>query len=289
MRNLKHIKLFEDHNQEEIVFDKGKDPIHDKPMHVHIIDALEELSRKSPTTLTSNKRTTEYTEDNTLITGAVKILRNEDEYQVDMSDIIDFVSEFYLGDNKQPSYWNNKLAKELIDDETRPGNIIEILSERISFNPDVLTKKGDKAYNDFLIDKVSEKISEFEDNIQVEDNLIKVYRAIKFTRKKDKDPYEVIVKEFGRLGNYWSWEQGTEEPYWADNDGETFTICALARPEDVNWLSTIAKNAYGLNYEKEIELKNNVWVKVYAIQPWENNNKPGNKIVELEEPLIVKS
>lgn len=286
---MKHIRLFEYHYQEEIMFDKGMDPIHDKPTHVHIIDALEELSRKSPSRLTSMKSITDYTNDETLIKDAVEILRNHDEYQVDMSDIIDFVFEFYIGPEKQPKYWNNKLVKELLNDEDRPENIAEIISERISYNPDILTKIGDKAYNDFLIDKVTDKIETFVDNVEVENNLIKIYRAIKFTKKKKKDTYEIIVDEFGRLGNYWSWEQGTEEPYWADGKGEVYTIHALARPEDVNWLSTIAKNAYGLNYEKEVELKNNVWVKVYAIQPWSNNLKQDEKIIKLEEPLIVKS
>ncbi len=287
---MKYIKLFEDHWQTEIPFD-GKASIHDKPIHVHVIDALEAMSKGSPSALVTSHTAKEYINNEQILESVVSALlgnQKGDDFQLDMGDIMDFAWR-YWNVEEYSTYWNMEEANDIVDKEDELSSQIEALAERISYNRDVFTAEGEEAYKEYIEDLVSDKNSDFYNSIEEDEHgLIKIYRAINFPYNTEiMDTYEIIMDQFGRLGVYWSYEHGKEEAYLGET-GDTFTVCALVRPEDINWKNTIIKTAYGLSYEKEIETKENVWVQVYAIEQWKEHG--GVRTPEnFEEPLIVRA
>ena len=104
----------------------------------------------------------------------------------------------------------------------------------------------------------------------------------------------MIVKDFKKIGQFWTWKEGAEDVYNghdAPDDGLTVTLYGSCRPEDVDWATVLAANSGDLAEEKEITIKNRSFVKVIGFRVWDGGNHGykhhDGKFVKLETPLIV--
>ena len=91
MKRIKSFKMFEDHVQGELIFQKDGDPIKDKPQHVQLLDALQEFADKTKFKgkFESKGKYTDYLTDDVKM-KAVTTLLNLDE-----NTIMDFYFAFF--------------------------------------------------------------------------------------------------------------------------------------------------------------------------------------------------
>ena len=290
---MRFIKTFEDHNQGEIPF-TGKDPIHGKPAHVHLIDALESMDKKK------NKKA--IPKPGSYMPYVKKSMSSAlEEYKKDAIDmdytglLLTFANDYSIAKNGKiidATIWNKKFFdKNDIDVDQDDNQIIDDLEK---YEPkEFLTAKGLELYDDIVKSEFKNLIEDFLERFEDESpssGLINVYRAVSLGKDAldsdgggYEDIYDLITKGYSGVGYYWSWKKGGETPYRGEwNHKDVFSIYGKVSPHDIDWTATLYKNAYGLRDEREIELKNKVNVQVYAFQLWEPK-----KLIELENPVIV--
>lgn len=274
-KKLTYIKrLNEFRNQLEIPFD-GKHPLKDKPVHVHIIDALKYLASKNHITYLSGAHSgKDYLTDENYEAACDWMDKNQeyDDYQI----AYDFCSRSH-GD---PDIF----LEEFLDEDAH-----SLTDSLIEGYEDILTEKGAEMYNNAKKSEFKGIVNgNFEDVINDCDDLLNVYRAINYhfeptIEKEAKDLFEQITKEYGGVGSYWSWEEGAEHPHNGYNpNGEEFSLYGRVSLDDIDWVATIGKNAWNLKEEKEIQINNTASVEIYGIK----HIKSG-KFVPISPALIV--
>ena len=95
------------------------------------------------------------------------------------------------------------------------------------------------------------------------------YNKDKFKHNGMNDFYRYLKRNYGGVGPYWTWRPGNSDAYCSNGYGEGDTHIILkgyVDPKDVNWVDTLLKNAYGLNYEQEIEINNGAIIEVDRIE-----------------------
>lgn len=289
---MKHLKLFENFLNEyrfqmEIPFD-NKLSIHNKPVHVHIKDALKEMKTK---TKPENYKSYIKNIDSILNKEAFDEAKHDFLYDEDNDNnyyIVEFLHDNNFDDVDYKNYYNEKFFK--IAEEDFNGDFYDLADNLFSYEArftefrDYLTKEGIEAFNKFLEDKFENLIDDFIYNIKVDDDgLINVYRAMTIGKGASKDAFENMIKH-NRVGIYWSWDESAAEAHsgsWGD-DYKLFYFYGKVKPENVNWKITLYKNVYSLSDEREIQIEEFEEVLLYDIK-----NEDGKSINI--EPVVVEA
>lgn len=279
---MKYIKKINEYRgQLTIPFD-SKHPLHDKPIHFHVVDALEELSNK-----TKEKPDKYYSDD----TNIKKYC--EDAYEQALENYKNLDEEPYMAAKYMFYYYppleNQELYnKDIIEDAKQAEHQDELYYEYIDILEENLTKKGEKIYYDKILQKCFDyELEEYDicNSIKLdEDGLINVWRAISYDpddHKKDKDLYELIM-DYGGVGVYWSYDEKEAESHCGSYCENTYLLHGKVKPEYVNWVGTLYKSAYNLKQEREIELKEGTEILIYKITLYTND-----KEIPLKNEIVV--
>lgn len=262
--------IFEYRKQLELPF-QGKDPLHDKPIHVHVIDALKDIKiNKDPDNYkTSNSNINHYINKN-MEQGFEKFKYDDLMYTEPLEDFM--INLFPPNDYEE--LYNHDFLEQLKNDD-----IINDIPQVIgNFNCEnlnkYLTDEGIKIFENKVKRELYEdrlESSGFYDGIlQDDDGLILIWRSVVFSKGNRQDSYQNIL-DYRGLGEFWSWDIEGAEAHWGQEvNGLELIIHAKVKPENVDWGETLYKNSYYLNYEMEINIKNKSNVLVYML------SKPGS-------------
>ena len=280
MKRIKSFKMFEDHVQGELIFQKDGDPIKDKPQHVQLLDALQEFADKTKFKgkFESKGKYTDYLTDDVKM-KAVTTLLNLDENTI-MDFYFAFFQEFPVEDNEK--FYNKEWFKE-----NDIGLDYKSLSYNLDYNldySDILTKKGNQIFQNFKPNQADAFCEEngLIDALDDADNEgVSIYRA--FVIKGDRDVYDKLIKSYTGAGYYWSFDEKGAEAHGSDGQGIQYTFFGKVRLQDINWEQTYYKSVYSLRNEMEIEINADAVVKIEKIETRDNKKLP------LEEPLYVSA
>jgi hypothetical protein len=294
--------IFEDRQQLEIPFHKkagAAASVHDKPNHVHVLDALEDMNVMDPDKYHSVgdfRETWENSKDE-----AYEMFEKDPGDNWEGEYLYDFVAK-YEPWNDEDKVWNRKYVKEQeFDTETDINKVVDEVTNTMKFDKDtdiktVFTPHGRKVWNEFVREEFFERVDQngVYDDVEYcydhsDKGLIDVWRAVDYViekgeKKMFKDIFVKITKGYRGAGVYWSWDEKSAQTYWGSSTGGklSLTLCGRVSIEDVDWPDTIYKNGYYLKEEKEIRIKDKGNVLIYGY-------KLGNekKVIELETPFVV--
>jgi hypothetical protein len=298
---MKHLlSLNEFRNQLEIPF-FDKHPLHGKPTHVHIIDALEDMANElkiKPEDYKSDWDTDSIVDAwNFKKKGAFREYQEHILYSIDnITDInYEFLNDYDVKTNVQ-DYINETdityFSEEIVDYvRANPDCSTQDITEEFDlFNElrNYLSEDGFEIWKNESMEKTFDnKTDDFYalgtiKDEQTEEGLIPIYRAISYTKDEFVDTYHKI-RSFDAVGIFWSYEESGAEPHNGGVDN-CFVLYGLVKPEYINWESTIYKSAYELNEEREIELNHDVPVLIYKIKEYRSKIE-----VKMRTPLVVKA
>lgn len=265
---MKYIKpIYEFRQQLELPFD-NKHPLHGKPTHVHVKDALEDIKLKeNPDNYTSDANIDELYKKH--YNDALNLYLESWGWNEPPQDLMyNFINSYPISDNME--LYSSEFINDLKSDDINIDDNYEVCNNIIYDELDYeycLTKRGERElFSDFAKDQFESDLDthDFLYSLEKDENgLIFIWRAIDFSEGSKNDVYENIL-EYGKVGIYWSWEERGAEPHGSIG-GETYILCAKVKPEYVNWTNTIYKNAYRLKDEMEIELQKDTKVLLYDI------------------------
>jgi hypothetical protein len=249
-----------------IPFDNAH-PLHGKPEHVHLVDALKQMdmdSKYDPETFSSHKSPKKLYQENYL-QGLALFLYNID-------DVWDYSRVF--DEMKDDDYWEREFPETM--------DVLDIES--------FLNSAGKERFKELMSSVFSDNISEYDfvDNLEIDDDgLISVYRAITLTKESSSDVFLNMVNRYKGIGLYWSWSEDGAVPHggWKGVQHLTYYFHGKVRPEDILWPWTIYKNGYGMKYEKEIELREEVPILVEEV----STVVSGKKVVLNDRPYMSNS
>lgn len=267
---MKHIlTLNEYRNQLEIPFD-NRHPLHDKPTHVHILDALLKMSKKvmDVNEYTSNYNSSAiYDKWDENVDGAFELMK---AYIINSGGLMDmyvlFINEYTPTDH--PDYYIDDI-KDMIEN----GDNDEKIIDKFDLYNDLetyLSEDGKEMFNEdeFVEKYFGQNIEEtrvydiLADNI-TPNGLIPIWRAMSYDKGDSVDTYTNIIK-FDGTGIFWSYDFDGAEAHWGGR-GEVFILHGLVNPDYINWTKTIFKSAYPLNHEKEVELEPKKEILIYKV------------------------
>jgi hypothetical protein len=236
---MNYIKSINEYRyQLEIPFD-GKDPLYDKPEHINVLDAIKQMAintKKDVNKFKSNEPNLDYY-FNKHKDDAMERFANDDA-TIESLDLGYYLSNWFDEDDM----WIETDGLEDMDDWELYNN---------------LSSDGLVLYDNFIIDRFYECLDEFDfmwyiKNNQNDKGLVRIWRAMTISKGKFKDEFENMIS-YGGVGYYWSW---AEEGAIAHGgfQGNTYIISGWVRPENINWVETIYKNAWSLRDEMEIEV-----------------------------------
>lgn len=259
--------------------------------HEHVRDALVDL-KSMPTAQYYSKISDLGRHISQFMDAAFDMAMKDDNFDEHIS-----MFSYNYGPDENPEYWNQAWLSELMEFEGLES--IGDLDDTTVFDAfkndspkSVLTEEGLQKFNEYsreVFDGLVEDMTyEVERSFGAnEDGLIDIWRSVSYVKKSPagnhKDIYYAIVKGYRGVGVYWSWDQKKAEAYWGESGGHELILHAMVRPEDVDWTETLFKSAYGLREEREIRVKNGGSVMVVGVE-----DPKAGKIVELEEPIVVK-
>lgn len=266
---MKHIQSINEYRfQLEIPFD-NKHPLHGKPAHVHLLDALKQIdTKKDPDDYYSTEDIEELWKENE---KGARIMYDRDTdgngYPYPVKD--KFIRLFPI--SRFPEYYHVDETDDIDEDNIDSH----------------LTDEGEKALDSVYSEYFDEVVDELGGKWQMiknqdENGLIHIYRAITLYKNGWNDEFERIIKKYNGVGVYWSWCEDGAEPHSGGVSDKTFTIYGKVKPEYVDWESTIYKSAYDLKDEKEVEVKYDAEVLIYGIGKYGTS-----KFIELDPPIIV--
>jgi hypothetical protein len=293
MKHLLSYKLFEDRAQLEIPFG-GKDPLHDKPDHVHIKDALESMHSMDPRQFKSSDKLERAWQE--AYPKALEIFKRNPAEEGSNDVILDFVKDHYREDiwNKHIPQWVANYVENNHQQDLKKFGVdymayvraMEKFGVEESLNP-----KGqqllDARYKE-VFDHNLEKNGIYRaisNSYKKNGGLIDVWRAINY-RKGDsaKDLFEEITGRYKGVGFFWSWKRQGAVVYWmAERGGTQVIMHGKVRIDDVDWMSTIYKGSYFLNNEDEIALHEETGMVLI------NSFELEGKTVSLDYPVVVST
>jgi hypothetical protein len=291
MKHLLTYKLFEDRAQLEIPFG-GIDPLHGKPEHVHIKDALESLRSMDPRQFKSTMKLERAWEE--AYPKALEIFKRNPAEEGTNDVVTDFIK-----DNWQQDIWAKNvpvLVRQMEDDNTdhkrkeeKYATYINV-TERLGIE-EALNKKGlqllDQRYKE-VFDRNLDKNGVYKAillSYKKNGGLIDVWRAINYRKGASaRDLYEEILGKYKGVGFFWSWKRQGAIVYWmADRGGTQVVMHGRVRVDDVDWMSTIYKGSYYLRSEDEIALHEETGKVMISSFEMEG------KAVRLDTPVVVST
>jgi len=253
MKFLKTINEYR--NQMEIPFD-GKDPILDKPQHIHVVDAIKHLS--------VNKNTNTF-------------FSSRDVIKKSFYDNLQAGFELFLTDNSDNDYYIDGFVNNLNSED---------------YNYYVETGEYDHSkFSDYMYREFESNLEthDFYDNMVVnERGLIRIWRAISITKDGEIDEFTKITKKYDGVGIFWTWDKDYAYPYSGSVFGGTYILSALIKPEDINWEMTIYKNSYDLKDEREIEVNPGCFLIVDGIYKTDRRSG-GNKVLINDQTWVIRA
>ena len=293
--NEKLITTINEYRQQlEIPFD-GKHPLHDKPLHVHILDALSDMDKENG--VKEENYYSDWTSSDISNAWISNTNNAYEEYKQHMltSDNTDINYEFLNMydpiDNEE--YFNEEINNYITENDLEKythNNVINIIENfDLYYELDLyLSNEGRKVLEDEIIPYMFDKYQDeyncqyiLEQNM-TDDGLVPLYRAINYDKGDKKDTYENIINH-SNVGIFWSFEHDGAIPH-GGGIGKTMILTALIKPEYINWEHTIYKSAWDLREEKEVEVNEDVDIKIIAIE-YAN----GDGELKLPKNFIVKT
>lgn len=285
---MKYIKTINEYrNQLELPFG-GKHPLHDKPTHVHVLDALMELSIKdlgiNDYNSNDNKDSiSKYWNEN--IQKAFNTYKNSFD-----KDFSEYLTVFYntYPPAEYPAYYSDYVV-DTMKNTANIDTLINTLSKQgISSLFTYLSSEGQikirsDAFTQTMFDKYLQESNV--ENILKEsltsNGLIPIWRAVAYSKEGGIDTYENTIAYCG-VGVYWSYTQEDATVY-DGNGGETYILHGLVKPENIQWEQTVFKSAWDKSYEKEVELEEGSEVLIYKITTIDN------KVLPLKTSILVNT
>ena len=272
-------------NQLEIPFD-NKHPLHDKPDHVHLLDALMGMTKKF---LNVDDYFSEYTKNDIGVfweeykKAAFEIFKHDslgDNYPECLYKFLELYEP-----RSYPNYYNEEV-NQYIEENPEAGkgdyNDADILREFDLYDelPEHLSEEGEKIFKGdnfismFFEDRFDQFDVEWNLKKNITDNgLIPIWRAVNYSAGEHLDLYDNTVKNYNGVGIFWSFEEDGAQPH-GGGAGATYVLHGFVSPEHINWTDTIYKSAWYLNEEKEIELNEKSDVLIYKVtDQYENEIK----------------
>lgn len=294
--------VFEDRNQLELPFHKkkgAKASIHDKPIHVHVLNALQDMSVMKAERYNSVGNPVDSWD-----------AAFEDAFQMMMSSDQDWEDKYtyrfvYKYDvfNDTDKVYSKKFIKDNEFDKSENydhNNISDAMQKDIDA---ALTPKGRKVWMTCVRDQFTEELNQtsalstmYKSYEKDPKGLIDVWRAVDYVLedadkdedgKKFKDMYDKMTKMYKWAGMYWTWDHDAAQTYWGSNNSKKvpLILCGKVAVQDVDWVETVYKNGYYLNEEKEVRIKDGGKVLIYAMKMATDNYKE----LEMENPVVVPS
>lgn len=287
---MKYIKSINEYrNQLEIPFGRNKHPLHDKPTHVHVLDAFLHMSKKVLTDIDDYKSTMTESDirnkfkDKVILDDAFYKFKNssDDESSIMTASTV-FCRDTYIP-TLNPEYYNEEVNDYIKSIEDTGETHLDVI-EKFDMDYDVRPSLSDKGLIVFESEPTFTKLfkerlesSELLDTItnnMTDNNLIPIWRAVTYSKGDSVDTFENTVK-YGGIGIYWSYNEHGAVAHNAKG-GEEYIIHAYVKPEYINWGQTIYKSVYILRDEEEIELLHKAEVLVYKITDMDDRKLPLN-------------
>lgn len=291
---MKHIKsIYEYRYQLEIPFNPTAHPLHDKPLHVHVQDALKSIKGKeSPEHYYSNVNFEDIYVKAEKIALGLYTKGFDDDPDNDSSEFYTLYSDsaYEFLENysfeEYPEYYREEKMEEIVEYGIELNEVSEIWDYIKDNIEDFLSEIGMKQLREMAEDKFGELSTVFFDEIdsRIIKGTIPIWRAITFGKGDKKDVYERII-EYKGIGEFWAWEEDKAEAHWGEwsDDYQEFIIHGYVKIENVNWENTIIKNVYYLKEEEEIEVIKGADILIYKLTQVQNN-------VNLKiDPIVVKA
>lgn len=251
------------HSQLHINFDDPNyenSSIYNRPNYEHFIDYLESIGKygilpKSNVTIADVYD--EHMED------AIERYKLEDG---DMENLLD---GFYYYGKKYKHYW--------VED-------CDPLSLETYEIEDSLSEEGKNAFEVYIRQEFNNNLYMFEHFVWENKNStqIEIERVISIpSPENNSDDSFNKFSNYKGIGNCWTWEKGNGSSY-CSRGGEDITLKGKVNVCDIDWTETIMRNGWMLNEEKEIFLKDNIFVQIDEVE-YIGKNFP------LKSPMLVKS
>jgi hypothetical protein len=298
---MKYLKTLNEYRyQMEIPFD-NKHPIHDKPLHVHVQDALISIKGKANPRNYKSHIDLEQAFDEATEKAKEYYIKGFDEdpdndagefYTLYSDSMYNFIQEYPIPE--YPEYYK----EEMIDDIKDYGIDFDDANDVWNYVKDdvnsFVTEDGFKVLRELAEREFYDSVDTFFDEIddRLKDGVIPIWRAIVFHKGDKKDVYEHIIS-YGGIGEFWAWEEEKAESHWGDwgedSTGVEYVIHGGVIVDNVNWENTIIKNVWHLKEEEEIEIKKGADVLIYKITQIDDGNY---SIINADfniDPIVVKA
>lgn len=289
----KHIysTINEYRNQLELPFD-NKHPLHDKPLHIHVLDSLLNLSKKL---IDVEDFYTPYTKVdiekmwNSNLDDAFKIFKNTFHSNLlTYKEIRDVFFNTY-----KPSV-HPELYSELVNIKIRTGLSdvdafdalgIDVADEDTSKFIRLLTIKAiniiqDSDFIRLVFDDRMGKTTVLETlkSSIMKNGVVPIWRAITY-RQRSPDAF-TYLQQYNGVGECWTFDEKAAYPYYGSITS-FYVLHAFVSPDAINWPQTIYKSVWGLKHEREVEVLNYEHVLLYKI-----TTKQGEKL-PIQKPMLI--
>ena len=297
-------RLYEYHSQLKIPFNDPSKPYDDKQNYEHFVDWLEYVGRYGQLE-PSDADVYEMIEES-IDNGFYRYMNNDMEDDNFTEDARMVISDLFSGCNDDEDYL--RLYFNLPEEwyTNPPHDIIDYLDEMgwaydVSEMKKVLTDEGIERFNEEMREyfRSAFETYEFPNALTIDDRgLVYIEREITLpdifstqvaTHREDKDYFELLKNVYKGSGPCWSWKVGRAEAYCAESYGTKNTPVVLkgwADPTSVDWAETLYRNAYSLNEECEIYLKegNIIEIDEVVVNDYSHDNN-GKHI--LNKPMLI--
>jgi hypothetical protein len=287
----------------KIPFNDPRKPYDDKQNYEHFIDWLEYIGRYGqlePSDADVNKLI------DANIENGLYLYMSEDMEDSNLGEnarmtIRDLFDECNDDENYLRLYFN--LPEEWYTNP--PYDILEYLDEiggeyDVSKMKNVLTDDGVEKFNETMAQYFKDSFDEygFPDELTIDDRgLIYIEREIMLpnifstqvaTNREVKDYFELLKNYYKGSGPCWSWKLGCAESYCGDSYGTSNTEIVLkgwVDPMSVDWAETLYRNAYSLNEECELYLREGNIVEIDEVVVNDYSQNHGKHI--LNKPMLI--
>lgn len=251
------------HSQLHINFDDPNyenSSIYNRPNYEHFIDYLESIGYYGTLPQTNITIGDVYDEN---MEDAIE------RFKLEESDMERLLEKFYYYAKNYKDYW-----VEDCDPQSLESYDIE----------DSLSEEGKNAFEVFLRQQFNDNLYMFETFTWKNKNStqIEIERVISIpSPENNSDDSFNQFSNYKGIGNCWTWEKGNGNSY-CSRGGQDITLKGKVNVCDIDWVETIMRNGWDLNEEKEIFLKDDIFVQIDEVE-YCNKNFP------LKQPILVKS
>lgn len=306
-------KLYEYHNQLKLPFKNGQEIGYDyKENWENFVDFLEEIGKygtlpKSEWGMKDIEAAIEGAKDE----AYAEYCDQEDNNTVFIEAFDDLIGECNTAEKIYTfaQHIPEEVAEEILKNNYAGRRATEILIDYDLLDPypeenDImyfLTDNGREAIEKYVVDVF---ISQYENNgvpysfeydnrglVYVERMItIPKYNKDRFKHMGHNDFYRYLKAHYNGVGSFWTWCPGNSDAYCANSyssDGDTQIILkGYVDPKDIEWTDTLLKNAYGLNYEQEIEINDGAIIEVDRIELYTYDKSMDGKSL-INKPMLL--